>query len=104
MNTKAMIHKAFTHPLRSRSRKRSPMIWNRIITKKKPQTKSQKKSQNESIARRLPFQLFPTVPSLADARLHGGARTGGAAHPRRVNLSESHGGCAHRWHWLHRRA
>src|SRR5215213_3305667 len=95
MNTRAMIHKAFAHPLRSRSRKRSPMIWNRIIrkyTKKKPQIRSQKKSQKESIARRLPFQVVSIVLSLADARLHGGARTVGAAHPWRVNLSESHGG------------
>jgi hypothetical protein len=34
------------------------------------------------------------VLSLADARLHGGARPVGAAHPWRVNLSESQVGCA----------
>ena len=45
---KKMIQSAFHQPLRSLSRNRSPMIWKRMIkyiTKKKVQTRSQKKSQ-----------------------------------------------------------
>src|SRR5688500_1106984 len=47
-----MTQRAFSQPLNSLSRNRSPMIWNstiRYITKKKVQTRSQKKSQKLSI-------------------------------------------------------
>src|SRR5215211_3335046 len=56
---KKMIQSAFHHPLRSLSRNRSPMIWKstiRYITKKKVQTRSQKKSQKLSIYANLPFE------------------------------------------------
>jgi hypothetical protein len=62
------------------------MIWNRIIrkyTKKKPQIRSQKKSQKESIAWRLPFQIvrpccrlpthgFMVAPELSALLTRGG--------------------------------
>ncbi len=47
-----MIHTAFNQPLMAWSRKRSLMIWNntiRYITKKKPHTSSQKKSQKPTV-------------------------------------------------------